>query len=97
MTLTYSLSTPDRAMIPRAPRQAVDFRVEIAGPTVNTFTTKVRNLSASGMLLHDAGGLRIGDVVSATLPDERVVVCAVVRLRKGGGAGLRFETAMSAA
>jgi hypothetical protein len=63
----------------------------INGPTIEPFTSKVSNISSSGVLLEDDGGLQVGDVIWITLPTRKPVVGFVARLRRRGGAGVKFE------
>jgi hypothetical protein len=81
---------PNQQIIPRAPRHDVDIYADIEGPTVHAFRSRVLNISASGMLLAEAGQLRIGDVVRSNIPDKSATLCTIVRL-KNGRAGVRFE------
>jgi hypothetical protein len=81
------------SFVPRAERHDVDIAVRIEGPTVQPFSTRVKNISSSGMLLAKAGQLQVGDVVSVALPAKMPMLCVVARLRKGGGAGIKFENA----
>jgi hypothetical protein len=81
-----------REIVPRAPRREVNVAARIEGPTIQSFSTRVKNISSSGMLLSDSGELQVGDVLYATLPGMAAVLCMVARLTKGGGAGIRFET-----
>lgn len=73
----------DPTLVPRAERHTVAFDVDVEGPTTPAYRTPVRNVSASGMLLKDAGALQVGDVLSARLPQLGLIVCRVVRLRGG--------------
>jgi hypothetical protein len=77
--------------VPRAERHDVDIIVTIEGPTVQPFSTRVKNISSSGMLLANSGQLHVGDVISVTLPDRAPMLCVVARVKKGGGAGIKFE------
>ncbi|KQT31746.1 hypothetical protein ASG29_07445 [Sphingomonas sp. Leaf412] len=85
-----------RPLTPRADRHTVGFDVDIEGPTTPAYRTPVRNVSASGMLLKDAGVLQVGDVLSARLPRLGPIVCRVVRLR-AGEAGVKFDRAIAVA
>lgn len=82
----------ESALTPRAKRYSFDFSVLVSGPTISPFTSRVINISRSGLLLEDAGALQVGDVVSISLPEQRPTLCSVVRLSKGG-AGIKFQTA----
>ncbi|MDO7841231.1 PilZ domain-containing protein [Sphingomonas immobilis] len=90
----FALRRPEPRIIPRAPRHDVDVAAEIAGPTILPFSSRVKNISTSGMLLLDSGQLQVGDVVYAKLPGRAPVLCVVARLRPGGGAGIKFETSV---
>lgn len=88
--MTAPPSPTARPLTPRAERHLVAFDVDVEGPTTPAYRTPVRNVSASGMLLKDAGALQVGDVLSARLPSLGPIVCRVVRLR-GGEAGVKFD------
>jgi hypothetical protein len=81
----------DHRITPRAKRHDVDVYAEIGGPTVHPFRSRVLNISASGMLLAEAGQLRIGDVVYSKIAGRGSMLCTIVRL-KNGSAGVRFES-----
>jgi len=82
-----------RTFVPRAERHDVDIVVAIEGPTIRPFSTRVKNISSSGMLLAQSGQLHAGDVISVTLPARAPMLCVVARLKKGGGAGIKFQNA----
>jgi hypothetical protein len=82
----------DREFTARAKRYAFDFSVMVSGPTISPFTSRVSNISRSGMLLENAGALQVGDVVTVSLPDQRPTLCSVVRLSRSGGAGIKFTS-----
>ena len=74
---------------PRAPRQDSALVVEVSGPTVQPFRSRVRNVSTSGMLIDSPHALQVGDVLAAAMPGAGEVMCVVVRFRRGA-AGVRF-------
>lgn len=92
MSLLRPRLRTDRVLTPRAKRYPFDLPVHVSGPTISPFTSRVINISKSGLLLEDAGGLQVGDVVSVSLPNQRPALCSVARLSKTGGAGIKFET-----
>jgi len=75
--------------VARAPRHDSAVEVDVSGPTVATFRSRVRNVSTSGMLIESPHALQVGDVLSAAMPGTGEVMCVVVRLRRGA-AGVRF-------
>jgi hypothetical protein len=79
-----------RRPVPRAERHDVDLYAEVAGPTVQAFRSRVRNISSSGMLLAEAGQLRIGDVIYAKIAGRPATLCKIVRVRNGS-AGVKFD------
>lgn len=82
---------------PDAAREAIcDFSVVVSGPTIAPFTSRVVNISRSGLLLETAGCLQVGDVVSIALPDQRPTLCSVARLSRTGGAGIKFTSQRAA-
>jgi hypothetical protein len=81
----------DQRITPRAKRHDVDVYAEIGGPTVHPFRSRVLNISASGMLLAEAGQLQIGDVVISRIAGRGATLCKIVRL-KNGSAGVKFES-----
>jgi hypothetical protein len=93
MTMTATALRTDPRIVPRAKRHDVDVYAEIEGPTVHAFESRVLNISASGMLLAEAGQLKIGDVVYAKIAGRGSTLCTIVRL-KNGSAGVKFENAM---
>jgi hypothetical protein len=82
---------PARTFVPRAERHDVDIVVAVEGPTIPPFSTRVKNISSSGMLLARSGQLQAGDVISVTLPAGAPMLCVVARVKKGGGAGIKFQ------
>lgn len=81
----------NQQLIARARRYSVSFIVEISGPTVGSFLCRVSNISSSGMLIEEAGGLKVGDAFYAQFPGMPARLCVIARLRKGGGAGAKFK------
>jgi hypothetical protein len=73
----------------RSPRESVLLQTEIALPGQANFTCRVRNISATGMMIECANNLRVGDTVTATLRGIGNVECSVARVRSGL-AGLHF-------
>ena len=78
-----------RQWVERAERRTSSISVDVSGPTTPSFSARVRNISASGMLVETPHDLRIGDVLTVRMPAAGEVLCAVVRSRSGT-AGLRF-------
>ncbi|RVT39459.1 PilZ domain-containing protein [Sphingobium algorifonticola] len=83
-----------RSLIPRASREAAHCHAYFSGPTVPEFRSRIRNISASGMLIDCHAPLHRGDVLIALLPGIGETLCSVARLRNGV-AGVRFETPIS--
>ena len=81
----------ERPLVRRAARYPAGFQVMVSGPTIGPFTSKVSNISSSGVLLQDDGGLKVGDVIWVTLPTRKPVIGFVARLGRRGGAGVKFE------
>lgn len=84
---------PARQMTPRAARREANFTVAVEGPTITPFTSPVANVSATGMLLKNAGQLRAGDILYASIAGGAAILCVVARLSRGGGAGIKFASA----
>lgn len=78
-------------LVRRAARYPAGFLVMVSGPTIEPFTSKVSNISSSGVLLEHDGGLQVGDVIWVTLPTRKPVIGFVARLSRRGGAGVKFE------
>lgn len=90
MTAATSLFA-GRELIARAPRSEVNITVRIEGPTVQPFSSRVKNISSSGMLLVESSHLQVGDAIYATLPGKKAMLCFVARVKRGGGAGVKFD------
>jgi hypothetical protein len=73
----------------RAARESVFLLTEIRPQAGRPFSCRVRNVSATGMMIECAHSLNVGDVVVATLRNIGDVSCTVARIRSGL-AGLRF-------
>ena len=86
-----SAPTPDCPWIERAPRRESTDLARLSGPTVAPFVSRIRNISASGMLVDMIHPLSIGDILTAVMPGGRETLCRVVRT-KDGRAGLKFVT-----
>ncbi len=79
-----------RSFTPREPREASQCLARIFGPTIADFTSRVHNISRSGMLLDHGGQLSIGDVIFAELPGLGNVLGEIVRLKESA-AGVKFS------
>lgn len=75
--------------IDRADRHASSAVADVTGPTIASFRARIRNVSASGMLIETPHALTIGDVLNVRTPKAGAVLCVVIRNRPGA-AGLRF-------
>jgi len=82
---------PQRPWIDRAERREVFEHARLSGPTIPPFTSRIRNISASGMLVDMLHPLAPGDIVTAAMAGRGEVMCRVVRT-KGDTAGLKFVT-----
>jgi len=80
-----------RAWTPRAERREVFDHARLSGPTIPSFVSRIRNISASGMLVDMLHPLAPGDIVTAAMTGRGDVMCRVVRT-KGDTAGLKFIT-----
>lgn len=85
-----------RSFTPRAPREASQCLARIFGPTIADFTSRVHNISTSGMLLDHGGQLSVGDVIFAELPGLGDVLGEIVRL-KDSAAGVKFSAPINLA
>ncbi len=85
-----------RPLVPRATREDAHCHAYFTGPTVAKFRSRIRNISASGMLIDCHAPLHRGDVLIAQLPGVGDTLCSVARLRNGA-AGMRFETPINLA
>lgn len=81
-----------RDWVRRAPRRDTDEQAHLSGPTIPDFVSRIRNISASGMLVDMLHPLAPGDVVLAAFGGRAAVMCRVARV-KGNTAGLKFVAA----
>ena len=80
--------------VARAPREQHQCMLEIFGPTINAFASRIRTISTSGMLIDHGGRLSVGDFVVAKMPGLGDVMGEIVRLRDSG-AGMKFTAPIS--
>lgn len=73
----------------RAPRESVFLLAEVRREGEPAFTCRVRNVSASGMMIECPHELEVGETLVATLRGIGNVACTVARIRPPL-AGLRF-------
>lgn len=85
-----------RSFTPRASRESSQCMARIFGPTITDFTSRVHNISTSGMLLDHDGQLKVGDVIFAELPGLGNILGEIVRL-KDSAAGVKFSAPINLA